>query len=138
LKVSSNAKSGYTVSYQASGGLSDGSNTMNNAAVGSAGTGGTNIVAGTETYGVRITPGSITGASGIISTSAAFNAGATNSVQYNNTTPTVILTATKPNSPTASGDTTNTSLITHNLGITSNTESGNYSQTITYTVAPSF
>lgn len=138
LKVASNAKSGYTISMQASGNLSDGSNAMNNAAVGTGGTGGTNIVAGTENYGVRITPGSITGPSGTVTVAAAFNAGATNSVQYNNNTPTVILTATKPNSPGATGDTTNTSLITHNLGIDTNTESGSYTQTITYTVAPSF
>ena len=138
LKVSSNAKSGYTVSYQASGGLTDGTNIMANAVVGTGGTGGTNIVAGTEIYGVRITPGSITGASGTITAAAAFNAGATNSVLYNNNTPTVIMTATKANSPGATGDVTNTSLITHNLGIDSNTESGNYTQTITYTIAPSF
>lgn len=138
LKVSTNAKNGYTVSMSSSGNLTNGSDNITNAAVGAGGSGGTNIVAGTETYGVLIGAGSITGAGGAITRSNIFNAGAANEVLYNYTTPQVIMTATKPNSPAVSGDTTNTSLITHALGVSSNTPSGDYTQTVTYTVAPAF
>lgn len=138
LKVSTNAKNGYTVSMLASGNLTDGTHNMANAAAGAGGSGGTAIVAGTETYGVFITTGNITGVGGTITRASIFNAGATNDVLYNYTSPQVIMTATKPNSPAVSGDVTNTSLIEHSLGISSNTPSGDFTQTITYTVAPAF
>jgi hypothetical protein len=138
LKVSTNAANGYTISAQAGGSLTNGTDVITNAVAGTGGTGGTNIVSGTERYGAVLTPGTITGVGGTISLTSAFNAGATNSVLYAPAAPTVILTANKPNSPLASGDTTRTSLITHNLGISSNTPSGSYTQSITYTVAPSF
>jgi len=137
LKVATNARNGYTVSMTTSGNLTDGTNNLNNAVAGAGGSGGTNIVAGTETYGVVINAGSITGAGGVITRANIFNAGA-NDVLFNYTTPQVILTATRPNSPAVSGDTTNTSLITHELGISSNTPSGDFTQTVTYTVAPAF
>lgn len=137
LKVSTNAKNGYTVSMQASGNLTDGVNNLTNAAVGTGGAGGTNIVAGTETYGVFINQGAITGAGGTITKANIFNAGATNEVLYNYTTPQVVLTANKANSP-ATTDLTNTALVSHSLGINGSTPAGDFTQTITYTVAPSF
>jgi hypothetical protein len=137
LKVSTNAKGGYTISAVADGDLTDGTNPIVNAAVGTGGTGGTAITAGTESYGVTIGTGSITGG-GTISLASAYNAGATNAVKYNNTTAAVVLTATKPNSPATSGDVTNTSLVTHKIAISGNTEAGSYTQKITYTVSPSF
>lgn len=138
LKIGTNATGGYTVSMQADGNLSNGSHNITNAAAGAGGSGGTLISAGTERYGVVINPGSITATGGTITVASLFDAGGTNSVLYNYTTPQVILTANKPNAPAPSADTTNTSLITHNLGIEGSTPSGFYTQRITYTVAPAF
>lgn len=138
LKVGTNAKNGYTISMISSGNLTNGTDNMNNAAVGSSGTGGTNISAGTENYGVVVSPGSVTRSGGTVSLGSIFNAGATNSVLYNYTSNQALLTANKPNNPATSGDTTNTSLVTHNLGITTDTPTGSYQQTVTYTVSPSF
>lgn len=137
LKVTTNARSGYSVNVQTSGNFSNGSDTFANAAAGTGGTGGTNITAGTETYGALITPGSITGSGGSVSLASAYNAGATNDVSYVNTSSATLLTANKPNNP-ATTDTTNTTLVRHDAATSGSTPAGLYTQTVTYTVSPSF
>ena len=138
LKVTTNAKNGYTISMQASGGLTNGSDVITNSAPGFGGTGGTNIIPGSESYGVNISPGNLTSSGGSILTESLFNAGLVNSVRYDYNVPTLLLTANKPNNPAGFGATTTTSLVTHNLAITPGSSSGNFTQTITYTVAPAF
>jgi hypothetical protein len=136
LKVATNAKSGYTINVNTTGNFTNGTDNFANAAVGTGGAGGTNIAAGTETYGARVTKGSITGAAGTTTLASVYDAGA-NDVSYVNTTAATLITANKPNSPTAT-DTTNTSLVRHEAGISANTAAGLYTQTVTYTIAPSF
>ena len=135
LKVGTNAKNGYLVSFLTSGALTDGSYLMTDAAAGATGTA---IASGTETYGVNITPGSITAPGGTMTLSTAYSTLASNVVRYNTSLNTTILTANKPNSPAASADTTNTSLVTHKLAISTNTNAGNFTQSVTYFVSPSF
>lgn len=134
LKVATNAKNGYQISFTTSGPLTDGTYNVADAVAGST---GSTPAAGTELYGVNITPGSITGAGGTMTLASAFQASVGNIIRYNPGSQTVILTANKPNSPTAT-DTTNTSLVTHRLAIGTNTPAGNYTQTVTYFVSPSF
>lgn len=135
LKVSTNAASGYTVSMQANGNLTNGVYSIANA---SAGPTGSTITAGTELYGVKVDAGSITG-TGTISTLSSYTSSVSNSVYYASTTAANIIQSTGPNStPAAGGDTTNTSLITHRLAISDNTPVGNYTQRITYKVTPTF
>ena len=139
LKVSTDSSSGYVVYMQSSGGLSNGVNTLNNAAVGTGGTGGSNIslsTLGVENYGILINQGSITGA-GTITRTSAFNAGSTNTVNSNYLSATSMLQSTGPNAPSAT-DTVNTSLITHNLNVAADSVAGSYDQTVTYTVIASF
>jgi hypothetical protein len=135
LKIATNAKNGYLVSFLTDGALTDGTNNITDAAAGSAGTA---IAAGTESYGVNITSGSITGSGGSMTLANAYSTIAANVIKFNTASNTTILTANKPNSPAASGDTTNTSLVTHKLAISSNTGAGNYTQNITYFVSPAF
>ena len=135
LKVATNATNGYSITAVASGDLTNGTYSMTNAAAGPT---GTTPTAGTESYGVFITPGTITGSGGTISAVAPYATTAGKIVNYSQTTAATILTATKPNFPSASGDTTRTSLITHSLAIQNSTPAGYYTQTITYKVAPSF
>jgi hypothetical protein len=135
LKVTTNATSGYTISISADGGLTNGTSTVTNAAAGPT---GTNLTAGIEAYGATVNAGSITGSAGTISLASSYQNGGSNATAYNNTSPAVLLTANKPNSPSGSGDTTNTSLITHKLAISNNTSAGYYTQRVTYTVTPSF
>jgi len=133
LKVGGNPANGFTISVATSGNFTNGVTPFNNAAVGPA---GTNIVAGTENYGALITKGSIT--NGTTTLGAAYNAGAINSVSYVNAAPATLVTYSGPNNPLASLDTTNTVLVAHNAGIASDTPAGLYTQTVTYTVNPSF
>ena len=135
LKVGTNAANGYTVAVANSGNLTDGTNNIANAAVGSGGSGGTAVSAGVENYGVNITPGTITGAGGSVSVASGYNAGATNAVNYFNTTSTTVLTANKSNNPTAIG---NTSLVTEQLGVNAATPAGIFTKTETYTVTYNF
>ena len=134
LKVATNAKSGYTINVNTSGNFTNGSDVFANALAGAT---GTNIVAGTETYGALITKGAITGATGTTTLATAYNAGATNFVNYANTTAAALITANKPNAPAVT-DLVNTSLVRHEAAINANTPAGLYTQTVTYTVAPSF
>ncbi|MBC7472321.1 MAG: hypothetical protein H7196_03635 [candidate division SR1 bacterium] len=132
LKVTTNARSGYTINVNTTGNFTNGTDNFANAAVGTAGTA---QVAGTELYGAKITPGSVTGSGGTVTNATVYSG--TNNVSYVNTTAATLLTATKPNSPAAT-DLTNTTLIRHEAAISANTSAGLYTQTVTYTVAPSF
>jgi hypothetical protein len=131
LKVGSNAAS-YAVSVSTSGNFTNGTYNFTNAAAGATGTA---ITAGTERYGAIITPGSAT--NGTVSLATAYSAGA-NNVNYANTVAGTLLTVTGKNNPTGSGDTTNTTLVNHNAAINSTTTAGQYTQTVTYTVLPTF
>ena len=127
LKVGTNASNGYTVSVATSGGLTNGTKTFSDAAAGAA---------GTEKYGATITGGSTTSASAV-TVATAYNAGATNGVLYTNVAPALLLTAAGSNNP-ATTDVTNTALVTHKAAIAADTAAGLYTQTVTYTVTPSF
>jgi hypothetical protein len=137
LKVGTNATNGYTINVTTSGNFTTGSASLANAAVGTGGTGGTAITAGTPGYGAVITKGSATSAAAT-TLASVYNAGATNSVSYVNTTAATVVTVAGTNNPAASADTTNTSLVTHNAAIASDTAAGLYTQTNTYTIIPSF
>lgn len=130
LKVATNADSGYTVSYQASGGFTNGSHVMNNAS-----TSGEDVTAGTEDYGVVLTAGSATG--GTVTRGTAFSGTATDTFYFAATTATVVYSCDGRNAPAAT-DTTNTALITHEAAIQADTPVGVYTQTVTYTVVPQF
>jgi hypothetical protein len=137
LKVTTNARSGYTINVATSGNFTNGTDNFANAAVGTGGAGGTAQAAGTELYGVKVTKGSITGAAGTTTLATVYDAGATNNVSYVAAGPATLITANKPNSP-ATTDLTNTTLVRHEAGISANTAAGLYTQTVTYTIAPSF
>ncbi|HQF36553.1 MAG TPA: hypothetical protein PLL26_02825 [Candidatus Dojkabacteria bacterium] len=125
LKVSTNADSGYTVAITSNGGLVDGTNDIN------AVTEGNTVIAGSEGYGVAFVGGSATG--GSITEQGDF----TDDDTPVPTSPTNLYVSDGNNNPTAP-DTTNTALVTHRAAIDANTSTGNYSQTVTYTVTASF
>jgi hypothetical protein len=135
LKIATNAKNGYIVSFATSGALTDGTYNMTDSIAGPTGTA---AVAGTELYGVDVTPGSITGAGGSITLVSAYNSTGANLIKWNPGSTVNLYTANKPNSPAASADTTNTSLISHSLAISPNTPAGNFTQSVTYFVSPAF
>ena len=135
LKVGTNAKNGYTVSFTTSGALTDGTYNMTDSIAGPTGTAAS---AGTELYGVDVTPGAITGAGGSITLVSAYNSTGANLIRWNPGSTVNLYTANKPNNPAASADTTNTTLISHSLAISSNTPAGNFTQSVTYFVAPAF
>ena len=137
LKVATNAQYGYTVSTVTNGDFTNGSAVFPNAAVGTAGTGGTAQAAGTHLYGAKIDKGSITAPGGTTSLNAVYDAGAINNVSYVNVTSADLVTANKPNNPTAT-DVVNTSLVTHQAAVDASTAAGIYTQKVTYTVTPSF
>ena len=129
LKVGANG-TGYVISVNTSGNFTNGTTSFANAA---AGTAGTAFVAGTENYGTVITPS--TPSNGTSTLAAAYNAGATNRVAYNNTSAATLLTIVGQNNPTT---TAHSSLVTHAAAASSVTAAGAYTQTVTYTVAPTF
>lgn len=135
LKVTTSARSGYSIQSNTSGGLADTGLPLNNAAVGSGGSGGTPVVAGSEVYGVTITGGTCT--NGTLTIPAAFNAGATNAVRFNHTTATTIASCSGPNVP-AGTDLTNTVLVNHRLSIAGDTPAGIYTQSVTWTLVPNY
>lgn len=134
-RMATNAINGYVLSVSTSGNFSSGTNFIPNAAVGTGGTGGTTLVAGTAGYGVIISKGSTTSASAT-TLATAFDSGSTSSVSYVPTAATPIITSAGPNNPAPIGDITNTSLITHSATIASDTPFGQYTQTATYTAMP--
>jgi len=138
LDITTSAPSGYTVSSLTSGNFSNGVSTIANAAIGSGGTGGddiSNATAGTEKYGVNLNAGSAT--VGTITENPIFDAGAVNETNYSHISNTLLYSSNGPNTP-ASTDLVNTALVTHNWNISADTESGQYSQSVTYTVVPIF
>ena len=132
LKVATNANNGFTVSITTDGDLRR------------AGTGDvadaddidliaedSTVTAGTEGYGIAFDGGSITG--GTVTESGDFN---------DDDTPlpmsaTTLMTTDGNNNP-GNPDTTNTALVTHRAAIDADTNTGNYSQTVTYYVTASF
>ena len=130
LKVSSNSAR-YAISVSTSGNFTNGVHDFANAG----GSPSTNVAAGTERYGVLVSPGRVT--KGSLALASAFSAGG-NYVGFANVLPATLLTVTGQNNPAVSGDLTNTTLISHRAGISSNTQSGVYQQTVTYTVLPTF
>ena len=136
LKVSTNAASGYTVNYSATGGLVNGSGyTFANAP-------GTSTTAtlqstNTEAYGIVLTPGSVTGTGGSTSRGGTFGSTANFLYAYATTSSTALYSSNKPNAPTST-DTTNTALIEHDAVLSASTAAGTYTSTVTYTVSPAF
>lgn len=135
LKVSTNAANGYTISVKTDGDLRK------------AGTGDvpdaddidpiaedTVVTAGTEGYGIAFDGGSVT--SGATVTEVPdFDDDDTPLV---NTSPVDLLTVNGTNNPAASGDTTNTSLVTHRAAADADTQTGEYHQFVTYYVVANF
>lgn len=128
LKVSTNAESGYTVQIDSDGGLV-------NAGAASIDpiTEDTTVTAGAEGYGVAFVGGS----------SSEGGVSITETPDYDDDdTPipassTQIYASDGPNNP-GSTDTVNTALVTHRAAIDGATESGYYTQVVTYTVTASF
>jgi hypothetical protein len=135
LKIGTNATSGYTVNVTTSGNFTNGTYNMTNAVAGATGTA---IAAGTETYGVKATAGALTSNASGITLATVYGTGASNVVSYVNTSSALLATATSPNAPATSADTTNTILINHKAAIAADTRGGLYTQTATYTVVASF
>ena len=142
VKIDTNAKNGYTLYVKTSGDFANGAYNIPNASAGTGGTGGTDVsngTAGTEAYGVVIDQGQVTGET-VPSTpvlASIFDAGGTNAVQYDYTTDQLLLTSTDINRP-GSPDLVYTMLFTHKFNITTLTPPGEYAQTVTYTLNPSF
>jgi hypothetical protein len=136
LKISSDAANGYAVSVLTSGNLNNGTRSIANALAGAGGTLISAATLGTETYGVLINVGSITG-TGAITRSPSYDAGSANSVNYTTVSNQNIAVSTGRNLP-LSTDTTNTILINHLLNIAPDTNAGLYTQTVTYTVVASY
>ena len=132
LKIGSNG-TGYVISVNTSGNFTNGSASFANAAVGTGGAGGTALAAGTEGYGTVVTAG--TPSNGSAAIASAYNAGVTNRASYVNTSAATLLTITGQNNPTTAA---NSPLITHAAAVSSVTASGSYTQTVTYTLAPTF
>jgi Domain of unknown function (DUF2341) len=135
LKVTSVAKNGYSLQVRTSGNLLNGATAMANAAAGTGGTGGTLLAAGTEGYGVIITPNSCSG--GTMTAAAAFNPTAGNAVLFNYTTATTVASCNSPNQPTTT-DLTNTVLVDQRVAISGTTQSGIYLQAVTWTLIPNY
>lgn len=133
LKPATNAASGYTVQINSDGDLRiSGSGDVADALDIDPVTENSTVGAGTEDYGIAFNGGAATG--GAITESGDFN---------DDDTPIPISSATNlytsngPNNPGAT-DTTNTALVTHRAAMDNDTETGNYSQTVTYYASATF
>jgi len=133
LKVYTNAANGYVVSITSDGDL------RKDGAPGAAPDAddidpiaeNSTVTAGVEGYGIALVGGSATG--GVVTEVGDFDDDDTpvpNSI-------TNLLSTNGLNSP-ATSDTTNTALVTHRAAIDTGTESGTYTQTVTYTVVANF
>ncbi len=132
LKPSTNSSSGYTVQIDSDGDLrSSGSGDVSDDLDIDLIIENNTVSAGTEGYGIAFNGGSATG--GNITESGDFNDDDTPIPM----TSTDLYTSDGPNAPIAT-DTTNTALVTHRAAIDSETETGNYSQAVTYYVSASF
>ena len=137
LKVTTNANSGYTISYNSDTRLYNGSYNFTDSAIGSP---GTTIAAGTEMYGVILTKGAISSGASVTRNSTKFSTDPDAAKSFRITEaagPYTVLTAAGYNAPGAT-DTTNTTLMTHEAAISGSTPTGSYSHIITYTVAATF
>jgi hypothetical protein len=133
LKVYAENTSGYTISITSTP-LTNGSNNIQNANPGPTGSTITAGTAGSERYGMVVSPGSTTTASPVTLGPVFSQTQNTNSVFPTATN----MIDTSGNNLVGATDTANTVLITHNLNISSDTRGGIYNQTITYTVSPKF
>jgi hypothetical protein len=132
LKPSTNSSSGYTVQIDSDGDLrKSGSGDVADDLDIDLIVENNTVSAGTEGYGIALNGGSATG--GNITESGDFNDDDT-PIPFTNTD---IYTSDGPNAPSAT-DTTNTALVTHRASVDSDTETGNYSHTVTYYVSASF
>lgn len=135
LKVTTNANGGYSVSYNSDTRLTNGTANFTDSAIGGS---GSTIVAGTEMYGVVLTPGSAT--SGGAVTRSATKFGSVGGASYRITEaagPYTVYTSASFNAPSGT-DTTNTALMNHQAAISGSTPTGSYSHIVTYTVAATF
>ena len=132
LKVATNANNGYTVSITTDGDLRrSGTGDVADADDIDLIAEDSTVTAGTEGYGIAFDGGSITG--GTVTESGDFNDDDTPLP----TTITTLMTTDGNNNP-SNPDTTNTALGTHRAAIDADTNTGNYSQTVTYYVTASF
>lgn len=127
LKVTTNNSSGYIVSMASDGRLRKGA-TIGVDDIDNVGDG--SVTAGSEEYGFAISAGTTT-KSGSATVGSGYSFATDNVVP---TTKAEIFRFTTLNNPGASGDTTNTSLITHKASMNGNTEVGAYSQIVSYYV----
>lgn len=136
LKVSTSNSTGYFVFVATNTGLRH-ETFATNITDSNTGTLGGNLIdnttAGTERYGIKVTPGAITG-TGSITASSDYNSA--NSVKLNTLNVSeLMLTSNADNVPTGISQ---QPLIEHNLNISSATDAGNYTQNVTYTVVLKF
>lgn len=128
LKVTTNSDSGFMTQVTTDGGLRDDevpTNVIDAVAEDSV------VTAGNEEYGVEFAGGAVTG--GSVTEEGDF-------VDDDTPLPTSatdMYSADGNNNPTAT-DTTNTALVTHRASVDADTATGNYYQTVTYTVTASF
>ena len=142
LRVSTNAGNGFTATIQPSGDMTAGSATL------TAITNDGSFATGTEAYGIAQLVGATTGGrSGIEYNQPVSEASATNdsSLTFNAdatpldfTSATTIISYLGPFDAGASPNTDTTTLVRHGAAISVDTETGSYSQTVTYRVTGSF
>ena len=133
LKVTTNSASGYTVTINTDGDLrKSGSGDVSDANDIDLITEDTTVTSGTEGYGIAFVGGAST--TGSITESGNFN---DDDTPLPISAPTTLYTSSGGNSP-ATTDTTNTALVTHRAAIDGGTQTGNYSQIVTYTATASF
>jgi hypothetical protein len=135
LKVTAISKNGYSLQVKTSGNLANGTAGITNAIAGTGGTGGTLIVAGTESYGAIVNSNSCS--QGTMFPAPQFNPTAGNAVLFNYTIATTVTSCNNPNQPVAI-DLTNTVLVEQRIAVSKNTPGGLYTQSVTWTVVPNY
>ena len=134
LKVTTNSNSGYTVTINSDGDLRlSGSGDVADALDIDPIVEDTTVTAGTERYGIAFNGGAST--TGSITESGNFN---DDDTPIPISSATSLYTSSGGNNPGASGDTTNTALVTHRAAMDGGTQTGSYSQIVTYTATASF
>ena len=133
LKITTNSASGYTIQINSDGDLrrSGSGDVADNLDIDRI-TSGTSVTTGTEGYGIAITAGSNTG--GSVTKQSGFTV---DDSQLPISSATNLIVGAGTNNP-GTTDTTNTVLITHRAAMDGDTNTGNYSQLVTYTVSASF
>lgn len=134
LKITTNSPSGFTVQINTDGDLrrSGSGDVADNLEIDPIPENST-VTAGVEGYGIALGGGTITG--GTVTESGNFNDDDT-PLPINSATN--LLTGSGTNNPGTTGDTTNTALVTHNAAMDGDTNTGLYSQAVTYTVDADF